>query len=80
MMVMTKQIRNNMNIFEAKRAFSACKPTDAVINYKKVDPLLKINDRTSSKLNIAENISQQIFRKDVSKIFDQPNIKYLSKH
>ena len=39
MIVMTKQIKKNSNIFKAKRGFSACRPTDAVNNHKGVDHL-----------------------------------------
>ena len=45
MMMMTKEIRKKSNIFEAKREFSEYRPTDAVSNHKRVDPLYKINVR-----------------------------------
>ena len=45
MMIMTKQIRKNSNIFTAKREFSEYRPTDAVSNHKRVGPIPKINVR-----------------------------------
>ena len=47
MMAMTKQMRKNSYIFEAKRVFLAYRPADEVSNLKRVDPLSKFIARTS---------------------------------
>ena len=47
----------NSKTFGAKRNLSAYRPTDAISNHKRVDPLHKINVRSSSELNIAKQTS-----------------------
>ena len=54
MMAAMKEMRNNLNMFEAKRLFPAYRPADDVNNHKGVDPLFKISVRTTSKINIAK--------------------------
>ena len=62
MMVMTKQMRKNSNMFDTKRVFSVYRATDAVSNHKRVNPL-RINVKTSSTLNIGKKL--------------QPNLEYV---
>ena len=47
----------SLNVFQTKRNFSACRPTDAASNQKHVDLLPKINVRASTKLDIAKKSS-----------------------
>ena len=43
MMMMTKQMRSNSNIFEDKKDSSAYRLNDAASNHKQVGPIPKIN-------------------------------------
>ena len=54
-------MRKNSNIFQAKRDLSAYRPTDAIRNHKRVEPLLKINVRTSAKGNLNSKIEKRFF-------------------
>ena len=62
-MVIAKLMRKNSNIFDTRRVLSVYRATGAVSNHKRVDPLSRINVKTSSAINIKTSATLNIANK-----------------